>query len=204
LAELVETETISEGQGAIMTVKVEISTHNLELSSRLEEYITKKASKLDRHLEALEEAKVDLAYEKTARDSDDRQVAQVTVRGKGILLRAEERTDDIFAAYDTALEKINRQIERYKGRRHRGRGDGRSLADMAAEPLEAEAAEGAEVISRRKSFRLTPMDEVEAIEQMHLLSHDDFFVFLNSITQRVNVLYRRRNGTLGLIETDMA
>jgi len=187
-----------------MTVKVEISTHNLELSSRLEEYITKKASKLDRHLEALEEAKVDLAYEKTARDSDDRQVAQVTVRGKGILLRAEERTDDIFAAYDTALEKINRQIERYKGRRHRGRGDGRSLADMAAEPLEAEAAEGAEVISRRKSFRLTPMDEVEAIEQMHLLSHDDFFVFLNSITQRVNVLYRRRNGTLGLIETDMA
>ena len=187
-----------------MTVKVEISTHNLELSKRLEEYITKKASKLDRHLEALEEVRVDLAYEKTARDSDDRQVAQVTVRGKGILLRAEERTDDIFAAYDTALEKLNRQIERYKGRRYRGRGDGRSLAEAAAEPSDAEPVEAGEVISRRKAFRLTPMDEVEAIEQMHLLSHDDFFVFLNSVTQQVNVLYRRRNGTLGLIETDVA
>jgi putative sigma-54 modulation protein len=187
-----------------MTVKVEISTHNLELSKRLEDYITKKASKLDRHLEGVEEARIDLAYEKTARDSDDRQVAQVTVRGKGILLRAEERTDDIFAAYDTALEKLNRQIERYKGRRHRGRGDGRSLAEAAAEPLEAEPVEPGEVISRRKAFRITPMDEVEAIEQMQLLGHDDFFVFLDSVTQQVNVLYRRRNGTLGLIETDVA
>jgi putative sigma-54 modulation protein len=204
LAELVETETIPRRQGAIMTVKVEISTHNLELSKRLEEYITKKASKLDRHLEALEEVRVDLAYEKTARDSDDRQVAQVTVRGKGILLRAEERTDDIFAAYDTALEKLNRQIERFKGRRYRGRGDGRSLAEATIEPSDAEPIDAGEVISRRKAFRLTPMDEVEAIEQMHLLSHDDFFVFLNSVTQQVNVLYRRRNGTLGLIETDVA
>ncbi len=48
------------------------------------------------------------------------------------------------------------------------------------------------------------MDEVEAIEQMHLLGHDDFFVFLNSVTHQVNVLYRRRNGTLGLIETEVA
>jgi putative sigma-54 modulation protein len=126
------------------------------------------------------------------------------VRGKGILLRAEERTDDIFAAYDTALEKLNRQIERFKGRRYRGRGDGRSLSEAAIEPADAEPVDAGEVISRRKAFRLTPMDEVEAIEQMHLLSHDDFFVFLNSVTQQVNVLYRRRNGTLGLIETDVA
>ncbi|MCJ7678494.1 MAG: ribosome-associated translation inhibitor RaiA, partial [Anaerolineales bacterium] len=96
-----------------MTVKVEISTHNLDLSKRLEDYVTKKAEKLDRHLDVLEEAKVDLTFEKTARDSEDRQVAQVTVRGKGVLLRAEERTDDIFAAFDTALERIGRQIERY-------------------------------------------------------------------------------------------
>lgn len=187
-----------------MTVKVEISTRNFELSKRLEEYITKKASKLDRHLDAVEEVKVDLAYEKSARDSEDRQVAQITVRGRGLLLRAEERTDDIFASYDEALEKVNRQIGRVKGRRQRGRGDGRSLADVPAEPAESEAGEAVEVISRRKSFRLTPMDEVEAIEQMHLLGHDDFFVFLNSTTNQVNVLYRRRNGTLGLIETEVA
>ena len=187
-----------------MTVKVEISTHNLDLSKRLEDYVTKKAEKLDRHLDVLEEAKVDLTFEKTARDSEDRQVAQVTVRGKGVLLRAEERTDDIFAAFDTALERIGRQIERYKGRRYRGRGDGRSLADVSSEAVEAEAPDGAEVISRRKAFRLTPMDEIEAVEQMHLLSHDDFFVVLDATTHQVNVLYRRRNGTLGLIETHVA
>ena len=90
-----------------MTVKVEISTRNFELSKRLEEYITKKASKLDRHLDAVEEVRVDLAYEKSARDSEDRQVAQITVRGRGLLLRAEERTDDIFASYDEALATVN-------------------------------------------------------------------------------------------------
>lgn len=187
-----------------MTVKVDISTRNLELDRRLEDYISKKASKLDRYLDALEEVKVDLAYEKTARESEDRQVAQITARGRGLLLRAEERTDDIFAAYDAALEKLHRQIERVKGRRQRGRGDGRSLADVPAEPIEVEADEEPELISRRKLFRLTPMDELEAMEQMHLLGHDDFFVFLNAATQQVNVLYRRRNGTLGLIETEVA
>lgn len=187
-----------------MTVKVEISTHNLDLSPRLEEYITKKAEKLDRHLELLEEANVDLSFEKTARNAMDRQVAQVTVRGKGVLLRAEERTDDIFAAFDTALERLGRQIERYKGRHFRGRGDGRSLADVPPITAEAEPAEEGEVISRRKAFRLTPMDEIEAIEQMHLLGHDDFFVFLSATSQQVNVLYRRRDGTFGLIETDVA
>jgi putative sigma-54 modulation protein len=75
---------------------------------------------------------------------------------------------------------------------------------MPAEPTEGEGSEGAEQISHRKSFCLTPIDELEAIEQMHLLGHDDFFVFLNSVTQQVNVLYRRRNGTLGLIETEVA
>jgi putative sigma-54 modulation protein len=187
-----------------MTVRVEISTHNMDLSKRLEEYITKRAEKLDRHLEVLEEAKVDLAFEKTARSPMDRQIAQLTVRGKGVLLRAEERTDDIFAAFDTALDRLIRQMERYKGRHYRGRGDGRSLADVPGEAAEAEAVEVGEVISRRKSFRLTPMDELEAVEQMHLLGHDDFFVFLDATTQQVMVLYRRRDGTLGLIETEVA
>jgi putative sigma-54 modulation protein len=187
-----------------MTVRVEISTHNIDLSKRLEDYITKKAEKLDRHLEVLEEAKVDLTFEKTARSPTDRQIAQLTVRGKGVLLRAEERTDDIFAAFDTALERLIRQMERYKGRHYRGRGDGRSLADVPGEVVEAEPGEPGEVISRRKSFRLTPMDEFEAVEQMQLLGHDDFFVFLDATTQQVRVLYRRRDGTLGLIETEVA
>ncbi len=187
-----------------MPVEVEINGRNLELNDRLRDYVTKKVSKLDRYLDVLEEAKVDLEYMKSARSAEDRQVAQLTVRGKGVLLRAEERTDDIYAAFDAALEKLNRQIEHYKGKHWRGRGDGRSAAEVVSEPPEEESVELAITIARRKVFRLTPMDEQEAVEQMALLGHELFFVFLNGGTNRVNVLYRRRDGSLGIIETEVA
>ncbi len=186
-----------------MTVAVEISVRNLDLNDRLRDYVIKKAGKLEKYLDIIEEAKVDLAFDKSARSSDDRQVAQLTVRGKGVMLRAEERTDDIYASIDAVMEKMYRQVERYKGRRWRGRGDGRTAAEVTYAPL-GEAVEPERTISRRKSFPLAPMDESEAIEQMDLLGHTDFFVFLNVGSNSVNVLYRRRDGTLGLIETEIA
>ncbi|MGD8812987.1 MAG: ribosome-associated translation inhibitor RaiA [Anaerolineales bacterium] len=186
-----------------MAVKVEISTRNIDMSDRLRNYVTKKVSKLDRYLDILEEAKVDLSYAKSARDASDRQVAQLTVRGKGVLLRAEERTDDIFASMDAVLDKINRQIERYKGRRWRKRGDGRSAMEVGGESVTMEDEEIEETIVRRKQFILTPMVVEEAIEQMNLLGHNLFFVFLNADTNQTNILYRRRDGTLGLIETEI-
>lgn len=185
-----------------MTVKVEISTRNIELSDRLQDYVTKKVSRLDKYLDILEEAKVDLSFAQAARDAKDRQVAQLTIRGKGVLLRAEERTDDIFASVDAALDKINRQIERYKGRRWRKRGDGRAISDVLVGE-EDEMSELEEKIVRRKQFLLTAMDVREAVEQMNLLGHNLFFVFLNAETNQTNVLYRRRDGSLGLIETEI-
>jgi putative sigma-54 modulation protein len=186
-----------------MPVEVDINVHNLELNDRLQEYVAKKVSKLDRYLDILEEARVDLTYDKSARSSEDRQVAQLTVRGKSVLLRAEERSDDIYASIDEVLEKIYRQIERYKGRHWRNRGDGRPASEVApAEVGESEAEAMRDVISRRKRFLLMPMDEIEAVEQMDLLGQDNFFVFLNAASNQVSVLYRRRDGTLGLIETE--
>lgn len=188
-----------------MALPVEITVRNLELSERLKQYVTSRASKLDRYLDTLEQARVDLSYVKSARSAKDRHVAQLTVWGKGVMLRAEERADDMFAAVDAVLEKIGRQIERYKGRRWRGRGDGRSAAEVSAE-LQAEAetaAAPAVEIVRRKRFPLIPMDEQEAIEQMSLLGHEEFFIFLNAATQQINVLYRRRDGTFGLIEPEL-
>jgi putative sigma-54 modulation protein len=187
-----------------MSVRIDISVHNLDLSDRLRDYVTKKATRLDRFLDTLEEAKVDLRYAQSARSADDRQVAQLTVRGKGVLLRAEERSNDIFTSFDTVMEKIERQIERYKGRHWRGRGDGRSVAELTTEAVEAEAPTVEETIARRKTFRLNAMNEREAIEQMGLLGHEVFFVFLNADTHQVSVLYRRRDGTLGLIDTAAA
>jgi putative sigma-54 modulation protein len=104
-------------------------------------------------------------------------------------------------AFDTAFDKMQRQIERYKGKHYRGRGDGRSAADVVEEewPID-ETGELLPMIARRKNFVLIPMNEGEAVEQMRLLGHNNFFVFYNAEKNSIQVLYRRRNGTYGLIE----
>ncbi len=136
-----------------MALQVEIFGRNMEVTDRLNDYVTKKVSKLDRYLNGIDEARVDLAYVKSARSASDRQVAQITVRGKGFILRSEERADDIFAALDTAMERMQRRIERYKGKHYRGRGDGRSAAEVVPEPIAIEEGEVEEsIIARRKRF----------------------------------------------------
>lgn len=184
-----------------MTLAVEIYGRNIQMTDRIQDYVTQKASKLDRYLNGIEEARVDLSYVKSARSAQDRQVAQITVRGKGFILRSEESADDVFAAFDTALDKIQRRMERYKGKRSHVRGDGRSAAEVVAQEVEPiEDEEEGPVIARRKHFVITPMDEMEAIEQMNMLGHDSFFVFYNTSTSGVNILYRRKDGSYGLID----
>jgi putative sigma-54 modulation protein len=185
-----------------MTLEVEIYGHGMELTNRIQEYVSKKASKLDRYLNEIEETRVDLSYVKTARSAADRQVAEITARGKGFILRSEERSDDIFSAFDAAVDKMQRRMERYKGKHYRGRGDGRSAAEVIPveeEPVEEESP----IIARRKRFILDPMNELEAVEQMTLLGHETFFVFFNANSNAINVLYRRRDGTYGLIEPEV-
>lgn len=188
-----------------MALEVAIIPKNLELTDRISGYINKKISKLDRFLSDIEETRVDLAFQKSARNPSDRQVAQITIRGRGYILRTEERSDDIFTAVDLALEKMQRKIERFKGKRTRGRGDGTPAAEVAPEtPAPVEELEETPVLARRKTFNLVPMDEMEAIEQMTRLGHENFFVFFNANSNSINVLYRRRDGTYGLIEPTLA
>jgi putative sigma-54 modulation protein len=186
-----------------MALDVEVYGRNMEVTERIFDYAKKKVSKLDRFLSDIDEARVDLAYIKSARSAADRQVAQITVRGKGYILRAEERSDDVFTALDSATVKLQRQMERYKGKRQKGRGDGTPASEVIPMEAEEEGEEDRSLIVRRKKFVLTPMDELEALEQMKLLGHEDFFVFVNSVTDSVNVLYLRRDGLYGLIETEI-
>jgi putative sigma-54 modulation protein len=184
-----------------MTQKVETVARNMRLTDNTRDYVEKKAAKLERYLQEIEEVRVELSYAKSARNALDRQVAQITVRGKGFILRSEERADDIHAAFDTALDKVQRQIDRYKGKHYHGRGDGRSAAEVAEEEMPVdETGELLPLIGRRKKFVVLPMTEDEAVEQMRLLGHDNFFIFFNAEQNAIQVLYRRRNGTYGLIE----
>ena len=192
-----------------MTIDVIVKANGFTVDDRLDEYVRSKAVKLDRYINGLEEARIELTSARNAKLASDRYVAQITLQGKKILLRAEERADDMYSAYDSALDKIQRRIERFKGKRYRGKGDRVSLGEAAMELIEEElAAEMIEdeepVIARRKKFILYPMDEFEAVEQMELLGHENFFIFFNMGTNSVNVLYTRRDGTYGLIETDLA
>ncbi|MFC2028525.1 ribosome hibernation-promoting factor, HPF/YfiA family [Chloroflexota bacterium] len=183
-----------------MTYKLEISARNMEVTDRIRSYIDKKVAKLDRYLSDIDEIKVDLAYVKSVRSSTDRNVAQITARGRGFILRAEERADEIFAAFDIALEKMQRQVERYKGKRQKGRIDKSSSLKFIDQIDELEQNEENGVIVRRKEFELSPMSEEESLEQMKLLAHENFFIFYNIDRNAINVLYKRRDGTYGIIE----
>jgi putative sigma-54 modulation protein len=183
-----------------MALKVELNTQNFENTDRINDYVNKKVSKLDKFLKGIDTVQIDLAYVKSARNASDRQVAQITLRGKGFILRSEERAADIFTAIDTSVDKIQRQIERFKGKRERGRG----VEVETLEPVEVETLVEDEIqpeIVRRKEFFISdnPMDEIEAIEQMTLLGHENFFIFFNGNSNEINVLYKRRDGTYGLI-----
>ncbi len=136
--------------------------------------------KLEKFLDEVDECRVDLSHSKTARNANDRHVAQLTLRGKGFILRSEERSDSIFSAIDASLDKMRRQIRRYKGKRDRGRGNGQTIADAISMqvPEEEDFEEPEPVIARRKRFTLVPMDEIEAVEQMKLLGHENFLHFL--------------------------
>lgn len=181
-----------------MKTKVDIFVKDLELTDEIREYIDKKTPRLNRYLDQIDETRIDLAYAKTAREANNRFVAQITLRGRGFILRAEERAVEIKSAIDMVMDKIERQIERYKGKKYRSRAGARPAADFLSS--EESIDEAQPLIVRRKKFTLVPMDEVEAVEQMNLLGHEDFFIFYNVNTNSINVLYKRRDGSYGIIQ----
>ena len=181
-----------------------INSHNIEVTPRLENYVEKKTGKLDRYMPSLTEVHVDLSTE-NARSAVERQVAQITIRdNRGTILRAEERSNDMFAAIDTVVDKLYRQINRYRGKkRKKYRGSNEEV--FMGEPLpfeEAEEEDTDQAIVRRKQFALQPMSSEEAIDQMELLGHD-FFVFFNAEEEAINVLYRRRDNNYGLLQPEL-
>jgi putative sigma-54 modulation protein len=186
---------------------IQINTHNVELTPRLQDHIEKKTGRLDRYMPNLAEVQVDLSSQNT-RSAVERQSAQITVRdNRGTILRAEERSSDMFAAVDAVVDKLYRQIKRYRGKRRQERRGAGMVDDLSlGEPLpldeEMDAAEEEHVIVRRKSFSLQPMSPDEAIDQMELLGHS-FFVFFNAEDEAVNVVYRRQDDDYGLLQPVM-
>lgn len=183
-------------------MKFNIRGNNLEVTPALREYAEKKLSRLERYFDTPVEAEV---YVSLAVQRDEHKV-EVTVPLPGLLIRAEEARDDMYASIDLVVEKLERQIRKYKtkvNRKFRQEGSLRSQwMDTGAKngAADREESDTPEVV-RIKRFSLKPMDVEEAILQMDLLGHN-FFVFSNMDTNRINVVYRRRDGRYGLIEPE--
>ena len=172
------------------------------------DYLEKKLERLDRHLPDLGEVRIEMRRQKT-KSVHDRNIVQVTAHAGQRILRAEERADAFEACIDAVVDKLNRQIVRYKGKRvdrwhgHLGHpppgiedlGPDSEMMGMLAEETEQE-------IVRVKRFAVQPMNQEEAVEQMELLGHD-FFVFYNPDVGRMNVLYRRKDNNYGLLDPEL-
>jgi len=185
-------------------MELTITGKNLEINDTLRNYVEKKIGRLDRYLPTIIDGRVELTVDEGARAAEDRQIAQVTLRTKKVILRAEEVSGDIFASIDAVFEKMQRQADRYKGKRWSKRAEGAEVIEgIAPEITEEELAEERPSVARVKRFRMAPMDEEEAIEQLELLGHD-FYVFFNVNENQINVLYRRRKGEYGLIQPELA
>ncbi len=176
-----------------------IQGKNIEVTDWLRQYVEKKTGRLDRYLPNIQEARVELSSEKT-KNAQQRQVAQITIRTDRTILRAEEKSHDIFASIDAVVDKMYRQIDRYKGKRwdKRARAEAEILPTEVEEPVEEETPR----IVRVKRFSMIPMGPEEAVEQMELLGHD-FYIFFNTETKSVNVVYRRKDGNYGLLQPEL-
>jgi putative sigma-54 modulation protein len=199
-------------QGGIENMEMEIRGKKLQLSKAVENYVTKKMGKLSHLLPSIVETKVEISKEK-AKSPTNRYVVQVTVKSDGVLIRAEERQADVYAAIDAADDVIRKQIGRFKGKYYlRNRRAARQRKELgvavAAETgaeieTETEWKRVPDVIVKAKRFPVKLMSVEEASVQMELLGHD-FFIFLNADNNSFNVLYRRKDGAYGLIEPEVA
>lgn len=199
---------------------VVIRSQGFSINDNLKEYANDKVGKLDRYLPNIREVKVDLSRQNTKR-GENLMIAQITLRhARGAVLRAEEKvygqgTEFMQVAISNAVDKMYRQIDRFKGKRtdrRRRNGKASEIYMATAEELAAAeeipeyeeiAAEYAndlvdEEIVRRKSVEVQPMSEQEAIDQMELLGHG-FFMFKNADTGLINVLYRRSSDGYGVL-----
>lgn len=176
-------------------MELKITAKNMELTATVRQLIEDKLGKLGRHLPDIREYKVEIARDKT-KATKEHFVVQITIDSHGTLLRGVERGEDLPAAIKKAASVIDRQIERYKGKLYE-KGRGTSPKDeMEEEPLPVGR------VVKVKRFDVKPMSAAEAIDQMELLGHD-FFLFFNSESEELNLLYRRRDGDYGLIEPEM-
>ena len=172
-------------------MKYNIRGNKIEVTKAIDDYVKNKLSKLDKYLDDNDEVNAKVLISVKGKD----QKVEITIWSGKYNVRAEETKEDLYAAIDLVLDKLEKQFRRYKDK---------LISKKRSEVKELEIEdyfEDEQVIVRRKEVFLKPIDEEEAITQMELLGHT-FFVFKNVDTNKINVVYKRNDGDYGIIEAN--
>ena len=174
-------------------MRIDIRGDKVKVTEAIKSQVEEKLGKLDQYFENPEELK---AYV-VVRVRNKEQIIEVTIPTPKFTLRAETSEEDLYAAIDLTIDKLERQIRKNKTKMRRKFKDVLQYEMMVDIPEEEEETS----IIKRKTIELRPMDEEEAILQMELIDHD-FFIFKNIDTESVSVLYKRKDGSYGIINTE--
>ena len=176
-------------KGVIVMFRYNVRGENIEVTEAIRDYVEKKVGKLERYFSDSPEATVHVNLkvytEKTAK-------VEVTIPLPYLVLRAEETSPDLYASIDLVVDKLERQIRKFKTKinrksRETGRNNTKAAVFLVGEDT--------------KRLSLKPMDSEEAVLQMNMLGHN-FFIFEDAETNGTSIVYRRKDGKYGLIETD--
>ncbi|HWJ03319.1 MAG TPA: ribosome-associated translation inhibitor RaiA [Verrucomicrobiae bacterium] len=170
-------------------MNINVRGKHIEVTDALREYVEKRVGKLEKYFDSLEDIQVTLLVEK------DRHRVEVTAPISGMILRGEEETTDMYSSIDLVVEKLEKQINKYKTRL------AKKIRETGVKDIAVDYNEFEHKLIRNKKFAIKPMDMEEAIMQMNLVGHS-FYVFANAETEEINVVYRRKDGNYGLIEPD--
>lgn len=174
-------------------MRYKITGRNIEVTAGLKAAVEEKIGKLERYFNQDTEVMITLSVAK------DRQKIEVTIPVKGHIIRAEQESNDMYVSIDLVEEIIERQLKKYKNKIVDKKQAAMSFSDLFIQ--EEYEADDEVRIEKVKKFAMKPMDPEEACVQMELLGHN-FYVFLNSDTEQVNVVYKRKGNTYGLIEPE--
>ena len=176
-------------------MKFNIRGNKVEITEPIGKYVEEKIGRLDKYFENPGSLTANVLVRIRGID----QIVEVTIPAKKMILRGEERNKDLYAAIDLVSDKIERQIRKNKTRMQK-KATKPSMIDFNMN-FEAEENEPEETVVKRKKIEMKPMSEEEAILQMNLIGHE-FFVFKDADTGEVCILYKRKDGGYGMIETN--
>jgi len=175
-------------------MRIRVSGKNIEVTNALRERVEKKLSKFEKYFNPDTEANATLTVER------NRHIIEVTIPFNGVILRGEEATEDMYTSIDNVVEKLERQIAKYKTKLERRIKDGSVRFENFSFNQEEDDDEEPRIV-KTKRFAMKPMPVEEAVLQMELLGHN-FFMFYNADSDEVNVVYKRKDGDYGLIEPE--